>query len=145
MVSKCIVSLLDVHRMQKERKELEDRLESDAKKDGLIRKLKQDIESEIKTRQGMQAVGDGANRGIQHRLVDTREELKRALDRIKELESKAQARRSRRAERLMGRDRVNSVFGGGSSWGSASGASGAPGAASASGGRSLPQLDPTDV
>lgn len=43
----------------------------------------------------------------------TREELKRAFDQIKELASKAQGQRNRRTERLMGRDRVNSVFGGG--------------------------------
>lgn len=110
MVSECIVRFLDVDKMRKEQKELEeleDRLESDAKKDGLIHKLKQDIESEIKARQGMQAVGDGATRVLVHRLGDTREELKRALDRIKELESKAEARRNRRTERLVGRDRVN--------------------------------------
>lgn len=138
MVSESVVNLIDGEEI---RRNLKNRLESDVQKDDLIRKLKQDIESEIKTRKQIQEIGDAATRAIHRQLLEKRAELKRAYDRIKELEMIDQARRTRRSERLLRRDGAYSAFGAGPRWRFDSSGS----STYISRGRQLPQLDPTDV
>ena len=138
MVSECMVHFIDGEEIQRV---LKIRIESDARKDDLIRKLKNDIESELKTCKRMQEVGDAATRVIHHQLLEKRAELKRAYDRIKELEMRDQARRTRRSERLLRRDGASSAFGVGPRWRFDSSGS----STYISTGRQLPQLDPTDV
>lgn len=80
MVPNCILGFQNVDYICRKQKELEDGLESVTKKDGLISKLKQDIELGIKAREGVQAVRDGARMVRDHRLENTKADLKRELD-----------------------------------------------------------------
>ena len=102
MVSKLITELMDVQDIQRA---LRNRMELDAKKDERIRKLEQDLEAEVRLRQGMQADIDREINAPLHQLLDAREQLRWTLERITELESEARDWRAIRNERFERLDR----------------------------------------